>query len=88
MEKISFPPHKKDWKTFELNNTSITLNILYISFNTKEIKHAYKSKYIMRENQVIPLIITDCKKSHYLAVISLPALLIEITTNHMGDAYC
>ena len=37
--------------------------------NTKEIRHAYKSKYNWnRENQVIILMITDGKKRHYLAV--------------------
>ena len=30
----------KDWKKFELNNKSIALNILYVSYNTKEIRHA------------------------------------------------
>ena len=28
--KIYFPLHKKDWKKFELNNKSISFNILYI----------------------------------------------------------
>ena len=32
-------------------------------YNTKEIRHAYKSKYnLERENQVIFLMITDGKK--------------------------
>ena len=51
------------------NNKSITLNILYVPYNTKEIRHGYKSKYnLNRENQVILLMITDGKKCHYLAV--------------------
>ena len=29
-KEISFPPHKKDWKKFELNNESIALNVLYV----------------------------------------------------------
>ena len=48
--------------------------------NTKEIRHAYKSKYNLNcENQVILLIITDGKKWHYLAVKSLSALFRGIT---------
>ena len=32
-------------------------------YNTKEIRHAYKSKYdLNRENQIILLMITDGKK--------------------------
>ena len=48
---------------FESNNKLIVLNILYVLHNTKEIRHACKSKYkLNRENQVIVLMITDCKK--------------------------
>ena len=42
----------------------------------------------MCENQVILLMITDCKKRHYLAVKRLSALLRGITSNHNGDFYC
>ena len=36
--------------------------------NTKQIRHAYKSKYNnKRENQVILLMITDGEKWYYLA---------------------
>ena len=53
-KEIDFPSHRKDWNKFELNNESIALNILYVSHNTKEIRHACKSKYnLERENQVI-----------------------------------
>ena len=41
-KEIDFPSHKKDWKRFELNNESIALNMLYVSYNTKKIRHAYK----------------------------------------------
>ena len=27
------------------NNKTVALNILYASYNTEEIRHAYKSKY-------------------------------------------
>ena len=65
-KEINFSSHKKDWKKFELNNKSINLTILCIPCNTKEIRHAYKPKYIKRENQVILLMITDGRKWHYL----------------------
>ena len=74
---------------FESNNTSITLNILYVPHNTEKICHAYKSKYkLTRKNQVILLMITDGKKWHYLAVKSLSKLLNRITSDHNGDFYC
>ena len=58
-------------------------------YNTKEIRHVYKSKYnLKRENQVSLLMVTDGKKWHYLAVKSLPALLRGITGNNNGDFYC
>ena len=81
--------YKKDWKKFELNNKSIALNILYVPYNTKEIRCAYKSKYnLKRENQVILLMIIDGKKWHYLAVRKLSAVLRGITSKHEGDIYC
>ena len=77
-KQISLPSHKKDWKKFESNNKSIALNILYVPHNTKEIRHVYKSKYnLERESHVIPLMITDGKKWHYLAVKKLSAYLEE-----------
>ena len=67
-KKATINPKNKDYKCFESNNKSIALNILYVPYNTEEIKirHAYSSK--KRENQVIFLMITDDKKRHYLAV--------------------
>ena len=89
MEEINFPSHKEDWKKFERNNKSIALNILYIPYNTEEIRAAYKSKYNnKRKNQVILLIITDGKKWHYLPVKKMSALFRGITSNHNGDFYC
>ena len=88
-KEVSFLSHKKEWKKLELNNKLIALNILYMLYNTEEIRHIYKSKYnLERENQVIILMITDAKKWHYLAVKKLPALLRGITSNNNGDFYC
>ena len=42
---INFPSHVGDWKKFELNNKSITLNVLYIPEGEKTIRHTYKSKH-------------------------------------------
>ena len=74
---------------FERDNEAITLNILFVPYNIKQIRLAYKSKYnYSRDNQVILLMITDGKKWHFLAVKSLSASLIGITSNHQGDFYC
>ena len=78
-KEIDFPSHKKDWKKFELNNKSIALNVLYVPYNTEEIRHAYKSKYnLKRENQAILLMITDGKIWHYLAVKECQHYLEEL----------
>ena len=45
-----FSLYQRDWKEFEQNNTSIALNILFVSYNSEEIKLAYKSNYNKRKN--------------------------------------
>ena len=61
--------HKKDWKKIELNNKSIALNVLYLTYKTEKIGHAYKSNHnLSRENQIILAMITDGEKRLYLAV--------------------
>ena len=53
-KEISFPSHQKDWKKFEKNNRSISHKVLFVPYNTAEIRNAYKSKYdLKRENQEI-----------------------------------
>ena len=82
---IDFPSHQKDWKKFEENNKSISLNMLYVPHNTKQIRIAHKSKYNHKHNkQVNLLMITNGEKWHYLAVRSLPALFRGISSNHNG----
>ena len=39
-KEIEFPSYSKDWKKFEQNNN----NILYVPYNTKQIRPAYISK--------------------------------------------
>ena len=86
---INFPAAKKDWNKFELNNKNVVLNILYVPFNTKKVEIAYISKYnLIRDNQIILLMISNGKNWHYLAVRSLSRLLRGISSNHDGDYYC
>ena len=86
---MNFPTSKKDWKKFELSNKSIALNLLYVPYNTEEIRHAYKSKHSLNcKNQITLLMITDGKKWHYLDVKSLSALFWGITSKHNKDFYC
>ena len=78
-----------NWNKFELNNKDVALNILYVPFNTKKIDIAYKSKYnLIRDNQIILLMISNGENRHYLAVKSLSRLLRGISSNHDGDYYC
>ena len=62
-KEIDFPSEQKDWKIFEQNNKSISLNILFVPYNTEKIRLSHKSKHNFEpENQVILLMITDGKK--------------------------
>ena len=62
---INFPSGVDDFRKFELNNKSVALNVLYVPYGEKTIRHMYKSKYnIKRKNQVILLRITDGEKFH------------------------
>ena len=86
---INFPTTKKDWNRFEVNNKNVALNILYVPFDTKKIEIAYESKCnLVRDNQIILLMICNGENWHYLVVKSLSRLLRGITSNHDGDYYC
>ena len=67
---IEFPSHSKDWKKFEQNNETHALNMLYVPYDTKQIKQAYISKYNdERDSQVNLLMSTDGTTNwHYLAI--------------------
>ena len=70
-----FSSYQRDWKEFEQNNTSIALNILFVSYNSEEIKLAYKSNYNKRKNQVILLMINnEANNCYYFAVKNLSEL--------------
>ena len=86
---INFPTAKKDWNKFELNNKNVALNILYVPFNTKKIEIAYKSECnLIRDKQIILLMISSSENWYYLAVRSLSRLLRGISSNHNSDYYC
>ena len=85
-KNINFPAAKKDWNKFEINNKNAALNILYVPFNTKKVEIAYKSKYnLIRDNQIILLMMSNGENWHYLAVRSLSGSLRRISSNHDGD---
>ena len=48
-----FSSYHRDWEEFEQENTSTSLNILFVSHNSEEVKLAYKSTYNKCKNQVI-----------------------------------
>ena len=54
-----FSSYQRDWEEFEQENTSIVLNILFVSYNSEEVKLAYKLNYNKRKNEVILLMIND-----------------------------
>ena len=88
-KEIDFLSNSKDQKKFESNNKSVALSILHVLHYTKEIRHAYKSKYnLTRENQVILLMITDGEKWPYVALKSLSPLFTRIRSNNNGYFYC
>ena len=67
-----FSSYQRDWEEFEQENTSIALNILFLSHNSEEVKLAYKSIYNKRKNQVILLMINDeANNCYYFAVKNL-----------------
>ena len=70
---IDLSSHQRDWEKFEQENNSIALNVLFVSYNSEEIKLAYKSNYNKRKNQVILLIINDneANNCYYFAVKNL-----------------
>ena len=67
-----FSSYQRDWEEFGQENTSIALNILSLSYNSEEVKLAYKSFYNKRKNQVILLMINDeANNCYYFAVKNL-----------------
>ena len=70
-----FSLYYEDWENFKQNNTSIALNVLFVSYNSEEIKLPYKSNYNKLKNQVIFLMINDeAKNCYYFAAKNLSEL--------------
>ena len=70
-----FSSYQRDWEEFEQNNTSIALNILFVSHNSEEVKLAYKSSYNKFKNQVTLLMINfETNNCYYFAVKNLSEL--------------
>ena len=75
-ENINFPPEEQGYKTFEMNNKLVALNVLQEA--DKKINHFYKSEFNKtREDKVILLMINDNEKQHYLAVKRLNGLFLK-----------
>ena len=83
-ENINFPPEEQGYKTFEMNNESIALNVLNTEKQQKR-SHLYKSEFNKtREKRVILLMTNDNEKQHYLAVKKLGGLF-KRKTGHSGE---
>ena len=70
-----FSSCQRDWEEFEQENTSIALNILFLSHDSEDVKLTYKSSYYKRKKQVILLTINDeANNCYYFAVKNLSEL--------------
>ena len=70
--EIDFSSHQRYWENFEQENTLIALDILFLQYNSEEVKLAYKSIYNKCKNQVILLMINDeANNFYYFAVKNL-----------------
>ena len=66
---IKFPAGPEELIKFERNNKTIALNMLFINYNAKTIRVAYRSEQNNKcQKQAIFLMISDGNKWHYLAV--------------------
>ena len=89
MERNKLSIKIDDWKTFEKDNPTIALNILFVK--EKEICPACISKITSNcEKQIILLMIPNEEKEGFKAnsVKKLSVLLRKITLKYHGDFYC
>ena len=87
-KKESSPQNQKTAKSFQQSTKQWVL-ILFSPSNREEIKQAYISKNKLKHrNKIVHLIITKCKKFHYLATKSLSRLLQGVTSKTKGNYYC
>ena len=84
-ENISFQPQEQDYKTLEMDNKSIALNVVQV--NKQKISHLYKSEFNRtRENRAILFVLTDDEKQHHVAVKNLNSLLKD--KNKCSGHFC
>ena len=69
MVDTDFSSHQRYRENVKQENNSITINVLFVSHNSEEIKLAYKSSYNECKNQVILLIINKEANNYYYFVI-------------------
>ena len=69
---IDLSSHQRNWENFEQENTSTAISVLFVLYNSEEIKLAYKLNYNKGKNQVVLLIINDkANNCYYFAVKDL-----------------
>ncbi|XP_057305351.1 uncharacterized protein LOC130642280 [Hydractinia symbiolongicarpus] len=84
---IEFPTSIKDITKFERNNPDIAVNVFFATGKSFNILR--RSAFNERENQTNLLLLTDDKKSHYVAIKNLSRLLkSEISKNHGKMSFC
>ena len=70
-----FSSHQRHWENCEQENNSIAINVLFVPYNSVEIKFAYNSSYNKRKNQVILLMINnETNNYYYFAIKNLSGL--------------
>ena len=71
-----FSSQQREWEEFEQNYTLIALNVLFESYNSEEIKLAYKSRNNYKSKKHVILLMTndEAKNSYYFAVKDLTEL--------------
>ena len=71
-ENINFPPTEGDYKQFEIDNETISLNILKID-GEKEKDYTFKSQFGFNRDYEVNLLLSENK--HYACVKNLGSLL-------------
>ena len=66
--------NQRDWEKFEQENNSIALNILFVSYNSEEIKFAYKSNHNRKNLEILLMINDEANNCYYFAVKNLSEL--------------
>ena len=66
------PPPPQDYQNFEINNSSVALNILQMN-DQEEIDYLYESKFNNTRRNIVNLLLLENK--HYVAVKNLESLL-------------